>query len=308
MGKQIPKILYHYCSVDAFHEIIKNKTLRLSEIEKSNDSLECQWLEQRIVPSLIRKRIVEQLSETSSNEYVESMIKESISIYKGYWDSLHDSIVQKMTLAICFSRNDDLLSQWRGYGNDGYGVAIGFNTKAFGKYLNLGLFSVMQLKKVEYNESKQEKVISAQVEEYVRQFLEAPRSGMLESSLTAIHLVCLFESTFNKNPAFSEEAEWRLAASLGNIADYASVSQRYIRARLTDVLSAPKVLIKNSKAVFYSDLSFKHLSIPEGGVLIPRIVIGPKCKLSRRDIYMLLDSYGYDSSNLEIESSKATYV
>ena len=135
MGKQIPKILYHYCSVDAFHEIIKNKTLRLSEIEKSNDSLECQWLEQRIVPSLIRKRIVEQLSETSSNEYVESMIKESISIYKGYWDSLHDSIVQKMTLAICFSRNDDLLSQWRGYGNDGYGVAIGFNTKAFGKYL-----------------------------------------------------------------------------------------------------------------------------------------------------------------------------
>ena len=308
MEEQIPEILYHYCSVDVFHEIIKNKTLRLSEIEKSNDSLECQWLEQRIVPSLIRKRLTERIADKSNIEHVDNFIKEAVSIYKGFGDSLYNSEVQKMTLAICFSRKGDLLSQWRGYGDDGYGIAIGFDTQAYGKYLNSGPFQVMQLRKVEYNEAKQEKVIYSQVEGYVRQFLKNPRSGMLENSLAAIYLVCLFESTFYKNPAFSEEAEWRLAASLGNIADYLSVSKQYDIAKLKDILTPPKVYIKDEKVIFYSDLAFEHLNIPEGKVLIPKIIIGPKCKLSCRDIIMLLGSYGYDCSKIEVESSTATYV
>ena len=36
--------LYHYCSIDAFLSIISNKTLRLSDVKKSNDTLESKAL------------------------------------------------------------------------------------------------------------------------------------------------------------------------------------------------------------------------------------------------------------------------
>lgn len=39
--KKNEKILYHYCSVETFFNIIKNSCLWLSDIEKSNDYQEC---------------------------------------------------------------------------------------------------------------------------------------------------------------------------------------------------------------------------------------------------------------------------
>ena len=37
------QILYHYCGLEAFLSIIKNSTLWLSDIRKSNDYLECVY-------------------------------------------------------------------------------------------------------------------------------------------------------------------------------------------------------------------------------------------------------------------------
>ena len=39
----LPDVVYHYCSVDTFFQIITNHTLRLSDIEKSNDFMEKKW-------------------------------------------------------------------------------------------------------------------------------------------------------------------------------------------------------------------------------------------------------------------------
>lgn len=36
----LPDVVYHYCSVETFYQIITNHTLRLSDIEKSNDFME----------------------------------------------------------------------------------------------------------------------------------------------------------------------------------------------------------------------------------------------------------------------------
>lgn len=36
----------------------------------------------------------------------------------------------------CFSRNGDLLSQWRAYGDDGKAVSIGFNSKLISKAIS----------------------------------------------------------------------------------------------------------------------------------------------------------------------------
>ena len=38
-----PEMVYHYCSVETFYHIVNNRTLRLSDIEKSNDFMEKKW-------------------------------------------------------------------------------------------------------------------------------------------------------------------------------------------------------------------------------------------------------------------------
>ena len=45
MPKSKEKIIYHYCSVDAFLSIIKNQELWASDIFKMNDSSEEKYLE-----------------------------------------------------------------------------------------------------------------------------------------------------------------------------------------------------------------------------------------------------------------------
>ena len=41
-------MVYHYCSVDTFLKIIQNKSLRLSDIGKSNDYSELIYIENMI--------------------------------------------------------------------------------------------------------------------------------------------------------------------------------------------------------------------------------------------------------------------
>ena len=36
--------VYHYCSLDVFAKIIEGKSIRLSDITKSNDSMEILWI------------------------------------------------------------------------------------------------------------------------------------------------------------------------------------------------------------------------------------------------------------------------
>ncbi|GMQ62471.1 hypothetical protein [Vallitalea maricola] len=36
--------VYHYCSVDTFFSIIQNKTIRLSDLNKTNDYMEKRWV------------------------------------------------------------------------------------------------------------------------------------------------------------------------------------------------------------------------------------------------------------------------
>lgn len=44
INEELPDTLYHYCSWEAFEKIIANKTIRFSDVMKSNDSEEIIYL------------------------------------------------------------------------------------------------------------------------------------------------------------------------------------------------------------------------------------------------------------------------
>lgn len=104
------KIIYHYCSMDSFFGIIANKNIRLSNAYKANDytELEC-----------IFSIMENSMAGVFKTEFVSSLRKS----YRAWLETYFRPHIA------CFSKEGDLLSQWRAYANDGKGISIGFNRK-----------------------------------------------------------------------------------------------------------------------------------------------------------------------------------
>ena len=89
------KLLYHYCSVETFFQIIKNQTLRLTNIQYMNDSEELHYGMDLLGEAEDKYKLIDKRS------------RDYVNIY-----------------AMCFSEMGDLLSQWRGYGDNAEGLSI----------------------------------------------------------------------------------------------------------------------------------------------------------------------------------------
>ena len=100
MGKKNVNLVYHYCTLETFMEIIKNHNIRFAAIDQSNDSDEL----------LFAIKIYEKIAgEKTSMDY---FMKENIKNNKHF--------------CLCLSRAKDSLNMWRGYAPNG-GIALGFN-------------------------------------------------------------------------------------------------------------------------------------------------------------------------------------
>jgi hypothetical protein len=131
-------------------------------------------------------------------------------IVEGYPDSTEG-------FAFCLSEEGDLLSQWRSYGRDGSGIAIGFLpdmlTEDFGE-VNFGA-KFYELKKVEYGEDgmtrKHALAMLADRDQKVKLFTSTnDKSSELLSRLLKLLAPLHFQIYFTKPQYFHEECEWRL--------------------------------------------------------------------------------------------------
>jgi hypothetical protein len=101
--------LYHYCPSDAFVAIIESRQVRLSSLALGND-----WMEGRTSFRALRELLPGKDMKLSEHMRL-------ISVLAGFEET---QLVYG--LGFCLSAEGDLLSQWRGYAQDGSGVAIGF--------------------------------------------------------------------------------------------------------------------------------------------------------------------------------------
>ena len=116
-------IVYHYCTLDTFHKIISNRSIRLAEVDKSNDRTELLWLR-----DYIRGEILKLFGEWADRAPKQAPpvpllnwhLEQALEYYFGDGKPYN-------FLVTCFSHEPDLLSQWRGYADDGCGVSVGFD-------------------------------------------------------------------------------------------------------------------------------------------------------------------------------------
>lgn len=318
-------IVYHYCDLNTLHSILKNKSLWLSDVKKSNDSEDGNFLLNRIHGYLKFLLQTKNKSKTEINNilelldtYFEAETTRSFNLeYSENNKPVYEQLgcipdeeydcdkFEKPLYAICFSSERDLLSQWRGYAGDGIGVAIGFRTDILSRWnadldYSLGTRKLAGFAPVTYTG------IDVKIADYAEELIEIAGNYRRAKELInkRIFQTAIFEkierireeSILLKNEAFSEEKEYRLFFNDTVIRDeYGIFHLEDEGKKLHKIeefkLSGIKTRVNKEGIVSYYEWNFDNVKDD----IIVEIVLGPKCKLSQSDLEFLLSINGFNS-------------
>jgi Protein of unknown function (DUF2971) len=174
----LPPVLFHYTTYQGLIGIVESRSLWASSARHLNDATEYEY-----TLDLVQNKVLTMPRGAAGSYGVMSL--------DPYRDALAD--VEFSTVFVAsFTTKGDLLSQWRAYGGNHGGIAIGFNTRKLAVEAGSQNFS---LKRCIDNPREQLRILKAlhneaRPQEFVKGLLElAPKF---------------------KHPSFNEESEWRL--------------------------------------------------------------------------------------------------
>lgn len=269
-------IIYHYCSMDSFFGIITNKNIRLSNAYKTNDYTELEWIFSLMENSM---------ESAFKTEFVSSLQKSYRKWLETYF----------MPHIACFSKDGDLLSQWRAYSNNGKGISVGFNRRYFEsvKTLDNKEFEIFD---VVYRPKEQEKLLKNLFStigidnlKLLEDFYINKEDKNSLGEIISIGAFLKYGMIF-KNETFSEEKEVRLIHGFDEIAAEPDVFE--YRVTEDDLISFVEVPI-----------NVKNNCPP-----IKKIILGPNCKVNPNTLRHFLGQQLINNSyGIEIEKSKSSY-
>lgn len=261
MKEEEIEIVYHYCTLQGFLGIIQNASLWMSDISKLNDGVECIYGRNQI------KDIIEREIENDTG---------IIHEWKGGYEIYNDVPDPVLTYALCFSEKKDCLSQWRGYADDGKGMAIGFNKKELEQLPQFMKYN-LKFAKVIYDENKQEKY----TEKIAKEILKRMEKKAVQHLGFEFNLNYKTEFSLCKHPSFSEEEEWRLILN--------AYPYGYEMKVGNFTFSEPKFRVANGRLISYTELYFSNIKED----FVKEIWIGPKAKVELQDVAQVLRKYNY---------------
>lgn len=97
------RVIYHYCSINTFDSIMRNKTIRLSDITKSNDSKEKQIIYHHLRDA-INCSFKEMRLPAMANDLIGTEFTGDLSYYDFFYNTLHE-FSNLCSLGACFSIN-----------------------------------------------------------------------------------------------------------------------------------------------------------------------------------------------------------
>lgn len=260
MYKSMNEIVYHYCSVDTFFNIIKNASIWLSDIAKSNDYQECVRCRELV------------------NKGMQEFLRDDVDALKA-WNTWYEKGVyfcfSMKTFCVCFSEGRDKLSQWRGYAQDGKGMAISFDRKVL-EELNQINELYIAFGKVIYDNPQE--YVRGIIADNIRK-LEYKGIGYVALELSGNYRM---QFPFVKNPGFKEEDEWR-AVVCSTIENYNIPSSDNI------LFSKIQYRTANNKLIPYIEMNFERVKRS----IIKEIFIGPKSEVEVEDVVNFLNFCGY---------------
>lgn len=309
--------IYHYCSLDTFNSIITNKTIRLSDVSKSNDYYERTW---------VLKNIEEALNDFFNEKGLKFDLR--YKYQTGYpLDNPLEMIFEELNYYIrqssfvsCFSTEGDLLSQWRAYAKNGLGVSIGFDKKTIfdieKRKSELFVDFVKYEKKDQIDEIKfAAECAFVETKPLYKEMYIGIYDSFEEFLFEEFEVFCeyfarylLKGSCLIKNPAFKEEKEVRIvyAPILNEWIDVEILKETVTKTFSSNRFKLNKMNYKihDDKVIASFDLTFNN-HVKEG--IIKEIIIGPSSKITSEDLKIILLLNGFDINNIIIRKSEASY-
>lgn len=197
-----PDQLFHYTTLNGLRGIIESKTLWLTKAAYLNDRSE------------LKHAIT--LFQQEANSQATALSDDKADMGELLREAAHqlDSFQETNICLASFCENGDLLSQWRGYGSSGSGVALGFSGQALERVNGTGWARLLRCL---YEPGEQIQVIRDLVR-LLRSAYTICTSGIPSDRHASIRkdLIGYFNTTFLqvapvlKNKHFAEEREWRI--------------------------------------------------------------------------------------------------
>lgn len=328
-NKGYPKVLYHYASMEKGTSILKHKNIRLSDITKSNDVKEMRIFFPDLFDEML-KNYDEHNGFSYKFEYKGKGNRQAFGLFvnelkKKIEKEFEDGSIA--TFALCLSEEGDLLSQWRGYADDGKGICLGLNVEEILKFVGSSSVSGFSLEKVEYLSKEQidewVKNVANQMLGIVEIILGAIEEGNIqyysakefdEDIFDTIYYNILSEveeSIKFKTEGFKEEKEWRffIKNSLNKddikgkkITSIGTLGEGARRKTSEYVADNVEFNIKENDMVPFVSLKFEKFH----NNLINQVICGPNNKIREKDLELFLRKYGY--RNCKGRKTNITYI
>lgn len=228
----------------------------------------------------------------------------------------------RLCYAACLSEVGDQLSQWRAYGDDGRGVALGFDLSPFaharpsftvgdddGHPLQTHMMTMYR--PIVYEHERSAAYFDALASRMARdvhdlRVADAAHRDAIRARLLDATLEFIASTAFCKKRFFHEECEWRLAVwgPNANVDGFETLQDALVRAlprRFPRIVTSARcgVLPRVDRLVPTIDLGL------DLGATLRAVVIGPRCAASAQDIRMLLAGAGVH--DVDIVHSRGTY-
>ncbi|WP_164102256.1 DUF2971 domain-containing protein [Candidatus Laterigemmans baculatus] len=306
-----PDTVYHYCDLGAAVSILQNKRLWATHLRYVNDFSEIDFgLSQAFKEiQVLRAEFQGEAMATVFVNACEDGLKDHQS-----WHFY----------ACCFSREKDLLSQWRAYADDGAGVALGFSTRhlqdCWISNYELHLAEDTSICKVSYEFDPIRQLLRDQLGT-LDAHLSSPAADDQEACIKSGRLAAdrvLRACAAHKSAAFAEEKEYRLFAQLRHIEQLGSTKSpgssparpviaeniwdQIDRAMQSNRAACRRYRIGRFGMTPYVELEFQP-------ICVQKIILGPRCKFVRQAeaVQMMLETFGYPTGSVSIDRSAATY-
>ena len=198
MVAEVIEKLHYYCSNTTFLSILQHKELWLTALSLSNDRLEGRW---------------------ALEQYLNLFQGDRARLRKSAHVVIEAFLHGREALGICFSEKEDLLSQWRGYADDGCGVCITFSKEALDQAVkDWAEEEEIRIAKVKYGRLAEHDFVKPIAEAFMNNIENVNADGrFLSEHINHTDQKWRVASEFfeYKHPAFSEEAEWRIYSVVG---------------------------------------------------------------------------------------------
>ncbi|MDH3997541.1 MAG: DUF2971 domain-containing protein [Desulfuromonadales bacterium] len=203
-------MFYHYTTLEGLKGIIQDRIFFATQAPFLNDESEVRHTFDLLRDILNKKMIIQEMSSKRSGSY-EPFRGQVLTSLVNVFSNPH-ALINPVKSYICsFTRNGNLLSQWRAYGGNNGSISIGFDEEQLKKFCKEQGMSIFECV---YEHEKKRVSINEQVEKFLQEsYLKNGGSfdqELLEQKFEQLTMEIFHKSLFFKHHSFHEEKEHRI--------------------------------------------------------------------------------------------------